>query len=228
MNLDIKQEIKNIVLKTNNLKFTFNKIHPNTKYSLDEIIEELLYFLKSGTSYRMFRSKISYKTINYYYSKFVKYNIFFKLYKKIRSLYLNKCSSNKINSILIDSTIINNKFGINKTGRNKFYKNKRSTKISLMTDINGFPLSILFMKGNYHDNSVFEKHIKDVQILFPKKKITIIADKAYSSNKNYLLLDNKNIKHTIPLEEICLFIILINITKMNIKKELLLKIFLQD
>ena len=59
----------------------------------------------------------------------------------------------------IDSTIIYNKYGINKIGRNKFYKNKNTTKISLMTDINGFPLSIFFMKGNYHDNSVFNKHI---------------------------------------------------------------------
>lgn len=67
-----------------------------------------------------------------------------------------------------------------------------------MTDQNGFPLSIFFMKGNYHDNSIFEKHIKDALILMPTNLKTVIADKAYSSNKNYKLLENKNINHNIP------------------------------
>ncbi len=40
-----------------------------------------------------------------------------------------------------------------------------------MTDINGFPLSALFMKGNYHDDSVFHKHIRDA---YCPKKIQII------------------------------------------------------
>ena len=73
-----------------------------------------------------------------------------------------------------------------------------------MTDINGFPLSILFMKGNYHDTTVFNKHIKDCVLLIPNKnkniknKIKIIADKAYSSKKNYNLLDSYNLSHIIP------------------------------
>jgi len=60
-----------------------------------------------------------------------------------------------------------------------------------MTDINGFPLSVLFLKGNYHDNTVFIKHIRDANLI-------ILKIKAYSANKNYELLDNNNIKHIIP------------------------------
>jgi len=198
MNIDIKQEIKKIVLNTQNFKYTFLKKHPNSKYSLDFIIDEILYFLKSGVSYRMLRSKANFRTIHYYHSKFVKHNIFFKLYKKIRNIYINKYYTNKDAILLIDSTIINNKFGINKIGRNKFYKNKKSTKISLMTDNHGFPLSILFMKGNYHDTCLFEKHIKDACVLFPKSNKKIIADKAYASHHNYALLKQKNIEHIIP------------------------------
>ena len=99
--------------------------------------------------------------------------------------------------MFIDATVINNKFGINKIGRNKFYKNKKATKISLMTDSNGFPLSIFFMKGNHHDTCVFEKHIRDAIVIVPNKK-KIIADKGYSSNKNYNLLNSNNIEHIIP------------------------------
>lgn len=199
MNLDIKQEIKNIVLKTKKLKNTFIKKHKNTKYSLDLIIEELVYFLKSGVSYRMLRSKINYKTLHYYHSLFAKNKIFLRLFNRIKNVYLKKYINKQDNcSLYVDSTIVNNKYGINKIGRNKFYKNKRSTKISLLTDINGFPLSILFMKGNYHDNKVFEKHIRDAVLLIPNKQLKVIADKAYSSYKNYSLLASQNINHIIP------------------------------
>lgn len=67
-----------------------------------------------------------------------------------------------------------------------------------MTDTNGFPLSVFFMKGNYHDTSVFDKYIKDVALIVPNRNVKMIANKAYSSTKNYELLDVHNIKHIIP------------------------------
>jgi transposase len=216
MNFNLINELKKIILRTKHLKGTFSKKHPNSKYSLDLIINEIMYFLKSGVSWlinykviltlkfhfmkfvrRTLRSSINYKTLFWHYSNFVKYNVFYKLYYKIRNTYIKKYIINDT-TLLIDSTIIYNKYGINKIGRNKFYKNKFTTKISLMTDINGFPLSVLFLKGNYHDNTVFIKHIRDANLIIPKIKKTIIADKAYSANKNYELLDNNNIKHIIP------------------------------
>ena len=169
INFDLKLELKNIILKTKSLKNTYRKIHTNSKYSIDLIIEEILYFLKSGVSWRMLRSTINYKTLFWHYSNFFKYNVFYKLFYKIRNVYIRKYITNEC-SLLIDSTIVYNKNGINKIGRNKFYKNKKTTKISLMTDVNGFPLSVLFLKGNYHDNSVFDKHIRDACVLIPNNK----------------------------------------------------------
>lgn len=197
MNFEIKTELKKIILKTKTLKDTYIKKHTNTKHSLDIIIEELLYFLKSGISWKNLRSSINYKTLHWHFRKLVKYNIFIKLFNKIKYSYLKKYIDTNT-SLFIDSTNINNKYGVNKIGRNKFYKNKKVTKISLMIDTYGFPLSIFFMKGNYHDNTVFEKHINDSIILMPNNNKTIVADKAYSSYKNYNLLNNKNIKHIIP------------------------------
>jgi transposase len=197
MEIDIKNELKNIILNTHILKNTYLKKHSNTKYSLELIINEILYMLKSGVSWRLLRSPINYKTLHWHYSQFVKYNIFGKVFNKIKTQYLNS-SSKKTDMLYIDSTIIYNKNGVNKIGRNKFYKNKKTTKISLMTDKNGFPLSIFFIKGNYHDNSIFNKHIRDAIIITPKIKKTIIADKAYSSYKNYKLLEDKNLLHIIP------------------------------
>jgi transposase len=197
MKLDLICELKKIIYNTNDLKGTFSKIHPNTKYTLDNILNEILYFLNSGVSWNYLRSTIKPKTLYWHYSRFVKYNVFGRLLSKLQTKYIKKTNTNNIN-LLIDASIVYNKNGVNKLGRNKFYKNKRTTKISLMTDTNGFPLSVLFMKGNYHDNKVFNKHVTNCINLtrFDNKKI--IADKGYSSHKNYELLDKNNIKHIIP------------------------------
>lgn len=197
MVFDIKTELKNVILSSDKLKNTYIKKHSNSKYTLDLIVEEILYFLKSGVSWRMLRSTINYKTLYWHYTQFVKNNIFLRLFEKIKREYLNKYMLEQ-QTLYIDSTIIYNKNGTNKIGRNKFYKNKKTTKISLMTDKNGFPLSIFFMKGNYHDNSIFHKHIKDAKLIVPNKKKTIIADKAYSSKNNYKLLEDNNFNHIIP------------------------------
>lgn len=127
MNFDIKTEFKNIVLKTNILKNTYLNKHTNSKYTLETIIDELLYFLKLGVSWRNLRSPINYKTLHWHFSKFVKYNIFCKLFNKIKNIYLKKLQKQDV-SLFIDSTSINNKYGINKIGRNKFYKNKKLQK----------------------------------------------------------------------------------------------------
>ena len=194
---DIKKELKDVILSSKNLKDTYTKKHSNTKYSLELIIDEILYFLKSGVSWRMLRSKINYKTLHWHFSQFVKNNIFIRLFKKIKKIYLNKYIPEQ-KTHYIDSTTIYNKNGVNKIGRNKFYKNKNTTKISLMTDKNGFPLSIFFMKGNYHDATIFEKHIKDAKMIVPSVKKKIIADKAYASKNIYSTLEQNGFEHIIP------------------------------
>lgn len=53
MKINFINEIKKTVFSTSKLKNRYTKIYPNTKYSLSEIIEELIYVLKSGVSWRL-------------------------------------------------------------------------------------------------------------------------------------------------------------------------------
>lgn len=195
MKFDVKNEIINIILNNKYLSSSFTSSHPNSKYSLSLIIDEILYILKSGVSWRNSRSTINYKTLFFYFNKFSKFKIFHSLFAKLKRLYLRTFFPD---TFIIDSTSITNKFGVNKIGRNKFYKNKFITKISLLTDINGFPISSFFLKGNKHDNSSFIKHIDELLIIIPKNKKHILADKGYSSKSNYNYLDSNNITHIIP------------------------------
>ncbi len=199
-NFNIKTTLKQIILSTKGLQDTYNKIYPNTKYTLDQIIDDIIYILKTGVSWRNIRSSIKCKSLYWHYSRFVKHNIFLKLYNLFRKQYLSNYvhPKNTTISLLLDSSVIYNKFGVTKLGRNKFYKNKKCMKISLLTDINGCPLSIFLIKGNYHDNSTFDKHIKDINILLPKNKCKLIADKGYTCKKIYNTLDKYKIEHIIP------------------------------
>lgn len=193
--INIKQMLIDTILNCKNINSTYLYPSPNSKFNLQFIVDELLCFFKSGSSWRHFRSSINFRTLHWHFSRFADNNIFLRLFNKIVNLYSKYIVPS---TLLIDSTSIPNKFGITKIGRNKFYKNKFITKISLLTDINGFPLSVFFLKGNFHDNATFKKHINDAIIMLPKKKFKIIADKAYSSQSNYSLLDSNNIEHIIP------------------------------
>lgn len=174
------QIIKNIVLKNKYLSKTFLDNHHNSKYSLDVIIDQILFVLKTGMAWRNVKS-VNWHTLYWHFSRFVKYDVFKKSYLFLLKKY---SSFSNFNIQIIDSTFIQNKYGKNKIARNKYFKNKNCNKVSFITDINGIPISVLLDKGNVHDLHFIKKHSKDL-IIFNKKyhvdHIDLLADKAYES-----------------------------------------------
>ena len=57
-NLSFIEILKNIIFKDKNLCNSYNNNFPNQKYSIDLIINEIIYVLKTGISWRNIRSKI--------------------------------------------------------------------------------------------------------------------------------------------------------------------------
>ena len=188
-NGSFKDIIKQIILNHPALKKSYSQKFPNSKYSLDFILDEIIYVLKTGISWRNLRSSINWNTLFHHFSRFVKYNIFKTLFTKLRR---NHFKTKNSNIKIIDSSFIPNKYGRNFISRNKFYKNKTGTKISLITDIDGIPLSILVNKGSIHDLSFIKEHVKDCKCII--KNSVILADKGYESKKmrNYILSYNSS------------------------------------
>ena len=97
--------------------------------------------------------------------------------------------------------------------RNKYFKNKKCVKLSVLTDINGIPLSTIIKSGNVSDVNFVYTHIKAPwkirqSLIFQGalkefnnnkqyKKINVplllLADKGYDSNNIRLFLYNNNI-----------------------------------
>ena len=185
--------IKDIILRDTalNKKYTLN--HPRTKYTLDDILIDILYVLKTGIPWRSMRSHIHWNTLYHHFKDIVNRNIFGKLFSVLKRRYLNK---RLINTLIVDTSFIPNKYGRNKIARNKFYKNKRGNKISLITDVNGIPLSVVINKGTVHDIKFINTHLKDFSNV--NKPTILLADKGYVSNNLRNILLNKNISIMTP------------------------------
>ncbi len=55
--------LKKIILKNKILNKSFTNNYSNSKYSLDFIISEIIYVLKTGISWRNLRSSINWNTL---------------------------------------------------------------------------------------------------------------------------------------------------------------------
>ena len=183
INISLSKLIQDIILTTPGIMQSYNTKFHNSKYPLNLIINEILYVLKSGVSWRDSRSQIHWNTLFWHFNRLSSFGIFQKLFNRLRVSYSEK---HNLDVQIVDSTFIMNKFGKDCIARNKFFKNKNCNKVSFVTDINGIPLSVLFNTGNVHDLSFVNDHIDDLIVLtkkYPAKHFSLLADKGYVSRK---------------------------------------------
>lgn len=193
ININFITELKSIILNSRKIGKYYKKKYPNQKYNLENILKYIVYVLKTGISFRNIISPIKWTSIYFHYNRFIKAHIFQRLFNKIRKKYTK---NKKLKILSIDASFIANKFGINKCTRNKYYSNKIGNKISVITDKNGLPLSVLVNKGTVHDISFTKKHIKDIKYIGTNK--FLLADKGYYSNKLSKELKEHNFTLCVP------------------------------
>ena len=138
----------------------------NTKYTIDQILDVYEYILITGSSWRsidlpIFKlTGIKWQSIYYHFQKFSKANVFENVYKNLLNSYFKQRRSNKLKYLSIDSSFILNAYASN-VGYNGFYKKKRLSKLSLIVDSNGIPISAILDKGNRADQSLVQKNVND-------------------------------------------------------------------
>lgn len=147
--------------------------------------------------------KFHYKTIHNKYKYWCDNNIF-------KNAFYNYKSKFNTNLLLIDATSINNKFGTENITINPEYKKKKITKLSIITNKQGFIYSIIpfDIKNNNHNNHNYSTAVHDVKMINKSinsikninnnsKYFTLIGDKAYKS-KELFKLNNKKINIITP------------------------------
>lgn len=178
--------IKKVILNDSNIGQFYLKSHPRTKYNLELILKEIIFVLRTGISWRDLRSSINWQSVYWHFKRFSKHNIFQKSFISLRNKYIKNNSSN---IFAIDTTFITNKKGFNKLGRNIMNKNKKSSKISLIVDTNGTPLSISIDRGNKHDLRFCNSHLKDLNTKLNNK--ILLGDRGYVSQQLRTQLESK-------------------------------------
>ena len=197
LNISLKELIKNFIIKNG-----YYKISPSTKYTLNNILDVIEFVLKTGSSWRSLKlnlftslngSQIKWESFYYHFNKFKKSKVFEKIYINLLHKYLKINRSGKLKYILIDSSYIKNDNAIEKTNYNPHFGKKKCSKLSLLTDKNGIPLSIIFDYGSKSDSELFESNINNM--------LVVINNKPHKNNKfkKYLLADSiydtKNIRN---------------------------------
>ena len=200
-------ELYKFILNNDKLKSTYNFSNKKQKYKLEDILESLFYILKPGISWREFIGPIKWSSLYYHFSLLTKNDVFKLFYKFLIAKYFSQNRTNKLKYTLIDSTIFYNKYGKNFygnkfIGRNKYYKNKNISKLSLITDSNGIPFSIILNQGNINDANLFFENFNNLLIHPKTEKYKthnrysqyFLADKEYDSNRIRKILQEKGIR----------------------------------
>jgi transposase len=213
MNINLKDNtdysyVISIIIEYINIHFPnkFHKNHIHRKFKLEDIIYNLLLFLKYGLSYNITLNGISGKTLNKYMLFFAKNDIFKNVYKIILEKYISKNKATKLKFQSIDTSYIQNKYGVSNLGRNKFYKGKRGYKLSIITDIYGIPISVLLNSCNIHDTQFVKEHLVNFLIDPETNKYKnnnrykqyLLGDKGYDSKELQNKINEKGYEFISP------------------------------
>jgi transposase len=177
--------IRNIVTSDSEIGKYYCKKQIATKYSFEHIYDSIMYVLKTGIAWRYLNSGVGWQSAFFHFKRWSRRRIFEKAFNKVRRKVT--CGT----AIIVDTTFIINKNGKNKVARNKLMKNKNCLKISMVTDVNGIPLSVLADKGTKHDLKFVGRHIKDLDRKLRKQDGFVLADRGYISKQLKQTLDNK-------------------------------------
>ena len=163
LNLTFTDLIKEYIIDKN-LFFKRSK----SKYSLDDILSVIEYVLVTGASWRslklpIFKNKFKWESYYYHFNRWSKLNVFKNVYLQLLNKYMKTNKSGKLKYLSIDSSFIKNQYANRKdVGFNGHCKKKRLSKLSLIVDSKGVPLSALIKAGNKSDQELLFSNLNDL------------------------------------------------------------------
>jgi len=198
------KKVKEFITNNNQLSNIFT--HHKIKYSIDELLKNILIILKTGISYRDIQkyTTINWNTIYKFNLKLTKYNIFERLFNKTIDNYLNEMK-NTSTTYFTDTAFICNKLGEDLVSNNPQIKKHKTSKISIISDDFNIPLSIKVDTGVTHDSTILKEQLIDFNKKHPQifnQTNILIADGAYDSIPLQQLIKKLNLKKLITNKNI--------------------------
>jgi len=172
---------------------------PISDANLEKYINGILYILKTGCQWdelpKIYGPK---STVNTNFLKWTQDDIFKETWTELLVCYDNEDDYNtNLTLQIIDTTTVKSINGCDVVGKNPTDRGRNATKISIITNKCGVPIAYCLEKASVHDSKLFEKTLKRT-MLKTKKKVTLLADKGYSSMKNKKIAKGYNINLICP------------------------------
>ena len=205
-NLDLF--FKLCLIEINKFNTNIDKNRYKIKYS-NEYYLKMIYFMFNDVNNWKFLKELKIYNSNYKYHYKTIYNKFREWSNKnvFKNAFYNFYFKLNTNLLLIDASSINNKYGNENVTINPEFKKKKITKLSFITNKNGFIYSVLpfDIKNKYnkystsvHDVKMINSSLNEIKNINNNSKyFTLIGDKAYKT-KDLLKLNNKVVKIITP------------------------------
>lgn len=169
----------------------FGNVYKNSKVKPEEVIQAILYRLKTGCQWRLipmkqfFRKKYSWQSVYHHYQKWCKDGTFESLWQLLLNKYKHLLD---MSSIQLDGTHTPSKRG----GESVAYQGRKKCKTSnmlIITDAQGIPITCSDpMAGNHNDaynlNSIMEQMLANIaQSSISTKGLFLNADAGFDTKE---------------------------------------------
>ena len=141
---------------------------------------------------------IKWQSIYHHFQKFSRANVFKNVYLKLLNRYFKINRSGKLKYLTVDTSFLKNHYASN-VAFNGYCKKKRLSKLSLVVDSNGVPISALIAPGNFSDQKLLFRNWNNLFVEIKqtkrnnKHKRYLLADAIYNTIKIRSLIEDKNI-----------------------------------
>jgi transposase len=153
-----------------------------------EVLEEVLYLLKTGIQWSCLRPKVCSRHAVYKrFRKWIKDDIFNKTWIKLLQSYSQKrleADKHWFKELFIDTTMVKNVYGSDCVGKNPTDRGRKATKVSMICDKAGVPIALVSYPANVSDICTIVETVKNIPCRLKKDKRYsnfLVGDKGYVS-----------------------------------------------
>lgn len=150
------------------------------KQSNSEYLNDIFYVLKTGCAWNDLKSKVTGDAVRKKFTLWSGFNIFHISWHIVLDIY--STFNQDLENLYIDASHIKNILGREEIGSNHYDRFRNATKLSIITDKNGVPVSITLCKSNTHDIKMMDKLLENIKVDLDNTA-NLVADKGYISDK---------------------------------------------
>jgi putative transposase len=192
--------ITRTILRTNVMNTLRDGGRPRT-ISVDYILDRIFFLLRTGCQWSNLPTNgCSWKTVYHYFKYWSDRNIFHQAFQDAVRFYVRRKGLSQ--SLLVDTSFVKNVYGRDCVGRSPVDRGRRATKLSILTDDKGVPLTLLFHPGNKSDCKTLEHLLSRASRTLKMANHTLHADRGYDTSACRSLVSCYSMKASIPKKRV--------------------------